>query len=179
MRITTSTRNRSPLLFAVVILGVAACSKSDSGAAVDTTMTPAAVVPVDSATLPPAAVQIAATQKAGVGTYLTDASGRSVYVFMMDKGDSSSCYDACAAAWPPFLGTGEAMAADTSVRANLLGTLKRRDGATQVTYKGAPLYYYEDDKKPGDITGQDKFEFGAKWYLVSPAGGKQEGKAKS
>ena len=70
---------------------------------------------------------------------------------------------------------GDPLAGDSALRTDLLGMSERRDGATQVTYKGAPLYYYEDDKQPGDITGQGKEEFGGKWYLVSPAGGKQGG----
>jgi predicted lipoprotein with Yx(FWY)xxD motif len=35
-----------------------------------------------------------------------------------------------------------------------------------------PVYYYEDDKQPGDIKGQGKNEFGGLWYVVSPGGQK-------
>ena len=33
------------------------------------------------------------------------------------------------------------------------GTLTRPDGATQVTYGGLPLYYWQGDTKAGDVTG--------------------------
>jgi predicted lipoprotein with Yx(FWY)xxD motif len=167
------------MLCGVVIASLAACSRSERRAAGDTTATSASV-PAESAR--PAAdsaaidARIAVAQKPGLGPYLSGENGRSVYLFVKDRGDSSSCYDACAASWPPVVATGRPVAADTAVRADLLGTSKRRDGAMQVTYKGAPLYYYRDDKQPGDIKGQNKVEYGAKWYLVSPAGGKQEGK---
>lgn len=53
-----------------------------------------------------------------------------------------------------------------------LSTTKRKDGSTQVTYNGWPLYYFAKDQTPGEITGQDVEGFGAEWYLVSPDGEK-------
>ena len=55
--------------------------------------------------------------------------------------------------------------------AALLGTTIRKDGATQVTYNGWPLYYFVKDQKAGDITGQD---VGGVWYVLSPKGEKIE-----
>jgi hypothetical protein len=52
----------------------------------------------------------------------------------------------------------------------LLGTTRRRDGNTQVTYRGHPLYYYVRDRKPGQILCQDVVEFGGTWLVVSPSG---------
>jgi hypothetical protein len=59
--------------------------------------------------------------------------------------------------------TGRVSAAD-------LGTITRSDGAKQVTYNGHPLYYFAGDPKAGSTTGQGSDSFGAKWWLVSPAG---------
>ena len=56
--------------------------------------------------------------------------------------------------------------------ASALGTTHRKDGTTEVTYHGHPLYYYAGDGKPGQTTGQDLNQFGAKWYVVSRAGAK-------
>jgi predicted lipoprotein with Yx(FWY)xxD motif len=39
-----------------------------------------------------------------------------------------------------------------------------------VTYRGHPLYYYEGDRKPGEILCQDVDEFGGTWLVVSPSG---------
>jgi predicted lipoprotein with Yx(FWY)xxD motif len=176
MRTMTTTGNGCAFSWLAVITTLAACSRGESPGAADTT-TASATVPAQSAAPSAVGVRLAVAQSSGIGPYLTDAKGRSVYLFLRDVGDSSSCYDACAAAWPPVLAAGGMVAGDSAVRQDLLGVSQRRDGATQVTYKGAPLYYYEDGKRPGDITGQDKEEFGGKWYLVSPTGGKQEGKA--
>jgi hypothetical protein len=65
--------------------------------------------------------------------------------------------------------TGTATAAG-SAKASDLGTITRSDGTKQVTYDGHPLYYFVGDSGPGTATGQGSDNFGAKWWLVSPAG---------
>ncbi|MFD7918119.1 hypothetical protein ACFV3R_02640 [Streptomyces sp. NPDC059740] len=62
--------------------------------------------------------------------------------------------------------------AGTGVQAGLLGTTKRSDGTTQITYKDHPLYYFEGDKKAGDVKGQGREAFGGKWWVVDPNGDK-------
>jgi predicted lipoprotein with Yx(FWY)xxD motif len=47
----------------------------------------------------------------------------------------------------------------------VLGTIARTDGALQVTYNGAPLYYWKNDTKSGDTTGQN---VGGVWFVVKP-----------
>jgi hypothetical protein len=39
-----------------------------------------------------------------------------------------------------------------------------------VTYAGHLLYYYVNDRKPGQILCQDVLEFGGTWLVVSPSG---------
>jgi predicted lipoprotein with Yx(FWY)xxD motif len=106
-----------------------------------------------------------------LGGFLTDAAGRSLYLFEADKTSSSTCYSACASIWPP-LTTSGAVKAESGVLAAHLGATKRTDGSTEVTYGGHPLYYYAGDSKPGDITGQGLNQFGAKWYVVGRNGSK-------
>jgi predicted lipoprotein with Yx(FWY)xxD motif len=60
--------------------------------------------------------------------------------------------------------------ASGSARKSLLGTTRRGDGTTQVTYKGHPLYAFSGDRKPGDTKGQGVKAFGAKWNAESAAG---------
>jgi predicted lipoprotein with Yx(FWY)xxD motif len=106
-----------------------------------------------------------------LGQIVVDAQGRTLYLFEADKGGKSACDGPCATAWPPYLSNG-APQPGTGASGGLIGTTVRGDGATQVTYGGHPLYYFVGDKAPGDVTGQDIDQFGAKWYVVDKAGKK-------
>jgi predicted lipoprotein with Yx(FWY)xxD motif len=103
------------------------------------------------------------------GIVLVDAKGRTLYLFQKDKTSKSHCSGQCALAWPPLLTTGKPKASGLA-RKSLLGTTKRSDGKTQVTYKGHPLYYYSLDSKAGDMNGNGVSAFGARWYAVTPSG---------
>jgi predicted lipoprotein with Yx(FWY)xxD motif len=92
-----------------------------------------------------------------------------VYMFVADHRKSPTCYGACASAWPPVTTTGKPTASG-GVSSSQLGTIKRSDGTTQVTYAGYPLYYYSPDTTEEAITGQGVTSFGAPWYVLSPSG---------
>jgi predicted lipoprotein with Yx(FWY)xxD motif len=131
---------------------------------------PASASAASTAAAPATGGSVGTASATSVGRYLTDANGRALYMFERDRKNTSTCdvADGCAVAWPPF---GAApTSADTTVQAGMLDAITRADARKQVTYDGKPLYYYEDDKKPGDIEGQGKLEFGGLWYLVSPSG---------
>ncbi len=154
-----------------------------------TTVTPAAGTPTPigtpgatatpGPTATPAGPASLSTATKPLGRYLTDGSGRSLYLVTRDarfvggtptagQGGSgtSSCTGPCAAVWPPLLTTGNPTAGD-GVNATLIGTVTRADGGTQVTYNGWPLHYSYADTKPGDINGETQ---GGVWFLVSPEG---------
>jgi predicted lipoprotein with Yx(FWY)xxD motif len=114
-------------------------------------------------------------QKQPFGQYLTDKDGRALYLFTPDKKEMSACYDKCAEAWPPAIASGKVQTSP-NIKENLLGTLKRKDGKTQLTYGGHPLYYFVKDQGPGATAGQDVKGFGGEWYLVKPDGSKVEAK---
>ena len=101
------------------------------------------------------------------------SAGRALYLFTADHNNASSCYDACAGAWPPFTVTGKP-GAGTGLEASKLGAISRKDGTQQVTYNGHPLYYYAVDSAAGSTEGEDIDHFGGEWYLVSPKGNKIE-----
>ncbi len=103
------------------------------------------------------------------GKYLVDGKGMSLYLFEADEGGMSSCYDACAGAWPPLLTDGKPLASGDAQQ-GLLGTVERKDGTMQVTYGGWPVYYFVKDKAAGDTKGQEVEGFGAEWYLLGPDG---------
>jgi predicted lipoprotein with Yx(FWY)xxD motif len=102
-------------------------------------------------------------------TFLTDGSGRAVYLWVKDTGSTSTCTGACAGAWPPVMATGTVNAAG-SAKSSDLSTTARSDGSKQVTYDGHPLYYYSGDSGAGTASGQGSDSFGAKWWLVAPSG---------
>ena len=101
-----------------------------------------------------------------LGRILVDASGRTLYLFQQDTTTVSTCDGACASLWPPLTTTGNPEAAD-GVSAAKLGTTKRTDGTTEITYNGHPLYYYAGDSQAGDTNGQG---VGGIWFLASAAG---------
>ncbi len=110
-------------------------------------------------------------QSSRFGQILVDGQGRALYLFAADKTHDSTCYGACATAWPPMLADkGTTIDAMHGATASLSGTTTRKDGTVQVTYNGHPLYYFVDDKKPGEINCQAVVNFGAAWYVVDPAG---------
>jgi predicted lipoprotein with Yx(FWY)xxD motif len=112
-------------------------------------------------------IDVGSTQ---LGQVLVDGSGRTVYLFLADSGTTSNCNSAaCVQYWPPVLTTG-APQAGSGVNPSLLGTTTRKDGTTEVTYAGHPLYYFITDKKAGDVTGQGIDGFGGPWYVVAPSG---------
>jgi predicted lipoprotein with Yx(FWY)xxD motif len=102
------------------------------------------------------------------GPVLFSGSDRALYLFTRDGRPKSRCYGECAAAWPPFHARGKPRAGD-GVDASLLGTVERRDGRRQVTYRGQPLYFYVHDPKR-QVLCNDVEEFGGTWFALDAAG---------
>jgi predicted lipoprotein with Yx(FWY)xxD motif len=119
---------------------------------------------------------IGAANVGGLGTILVDPKGRTLYLFRSDSGPESTCSGACAATWPPLRATGKPTVGG-GADASLVGTTSRADGEHQVTYNGHPLYLYAGDEKAGDTRGQGLTDFGAGWYVLSPAGQQVSGGA--
>ena len=103
------------------------------------------------------------------GSILFDGRGHALYAFTRDTARKSRCSGACAAAWPPYILRGNPRAGPGTKR-SLLGTTRRSDGSTQVTYAGRPLYYYVGDRKAGDVKCQNVLEFGGLWLVVRASG---------
>jgi predicted lipoprotein with Yx(FWY)xxD motif len=151
----------SPAVIAMTLAGCGGASKTNQS-------TPAATTPNVRATT----VDV---RKTALGTILVNSTGRTLYLFEKDKGKTSSCSGACASTWPPVT-TKATPKPGTGVSAAMLGTTKRSDGTTEVTYNGHPLYTYAGDAAPGDTTGEGLNQFGAEWYVLSPHGDKVEKK---
>ena len=108
-------------------------------------------------------------ERTPVGNALTDANGRTLYLFAGDRPNVSTLSSAGRAFWPPFTSSTR-LAATGGALAGKIGVVTGTTGGGQVTYNGHPLYYYIGDQAPGSIKGQHLKEFGALWYVLSPNG---------
>jgi predicted lipoprotein with Yx(FWY)xxD motif len=101
-----------------------------------------------------------------LGNYLVNQSGFALYYFSDDSGEmeASTCYDDCAAKWPPFYA--ETITVPESLRPVDFATITRTDGSKQTTFKGWPLYLYSRDEAAGDVFGNDQEN--KRWHVIDP-----------
>src|SRR5260370_28576747 len=134
-------------LAAVVTLLAAGCSSAAPGSSASSSAsapgsTPAGSSPAGASSVASATIKVGSSS---LGAILTDGPGRAVYLFEKDTGTASTCYGACAAAWPPVLTTGSPVAG-SGATASLLGAAKRTDGTTPVTHNRHRLEYFSRDQ---------------------------------
>lgn len=107
-------------------------------------------------------------QTSGYGKLLASSGGLTLYHYTDETRGKVDCKGACAKLWPPLLVKGGAKpSVGPGLAAAKLGTIKRPDGGTQVTYNGLGLYRYAPDTKAGDVKGQGVAHV---WFVISPAG---------
>lgn len=101
----------------------------------------------------------------GIGSFLVDGKGMTLYLFKKDAPNKSVCSAAngCIEKWPVFFA--EKVTAGAALKPTDFGTITREDGKMQTTYKGQPLYYYAKDKAVDNIYGQGLNNV---WYVVTP-----------
>lgn len=153
---------------AVLAATATACSSGGSSAgdtATGTQQTAAQVAQPAQATT----TATVTTKSLSLGKVLVNDKNLTLYLFLADKSTTSTCTGACAKTWPPLTVTGKPTGSG-GVDAKKLGTSKRSDGSTQVTYNGHPLYRFAADTKPGNTRGQGLNAFGAKWYVLGTDG---------
>ncbi len=102
--------------------------------------------------------------KEGIGSYLADSKGMTLYIFTKDSPGVSVCSGDCLVKWPAY--AADKVEPGAGLNAKDFGVIKRADGSPQATFRGAPLYYFFKDQKPGDTSGQGVNEV---WYVVNPA----------
>lgn len=164
--------------------GVAAASLAIvagcSGAASPTPSTPAGAAVSPSAASASAAASGSATAggsaeayqlavaTGAVGKFLTGEDGKTLYTFKKDAANAttSACTGQCATKWPAFeLEGSETVTAGPGVTGTIATITRSDDSKKQVTYNGAPLYYYAADTKAGDTNGQG---VGGVWFVAAP-----------
>ena len=108
--------------------------------------------------------------KTSIGTILVNGRGRTLYMFTKDSRNHDSCQSiaGCLGAWPAL--TSGHPVAGPGVKSSLLGTIKLKSGAHQVTYNGWPLYLYAGDTRAGQTTYVNILQFGGRWPAVNAAG---------
>lgn len=120
----------------------------------------------------PQGARVSAAQSS-LGKIIVDGQGRTLYLFEKDSRGRSACSGTCAMYWPPLITHGKPIAG-RGLKSSLLGTIRRANGARQVTFAGHPLYRYALDTKAGQTNGEGLQDFGAGWDALSPAGKKIE-----
>ena len=146
------------LALAAVALVVAGCGGGSSSSSSSTAASPEGKP-----------TTVSATEVPEFGEVLVDSKGFAVYTFGKDQGTTSSCYGGCEEAWPPVTISG-APTVGEGANSSEVGTTKRKDGSTQVTYAGHPLYTFVEDKSPGEVNGNGVEAFGGTWNAIDESG---------
>jgi predicted lipoprotein with Yx(FWY)xxD motif len=107
--------------------------------------------------------EVKIAEKAGVGKYLTDAEGMTLYWFKKDSKGMSACSGNCVAKWPLYFR--DSVSPPAGVAAADFETITRGDGQKQTGFRGYPLYYWVGDKAAGEINGQG---VGGVWFVIDP-----------
>jgi len=160
-------------LAAVTLVAAAYGGSSFSSSPASASADASTPVAVESAAASAAGTTISMGSAPGVGKVLVNSKGFTLYLFGKDRKGSgkSSCNGACAKAWPPLITKGKPQAGN-GVKSAMLGTIKRSDGTTQVTYAGSPLYTFIMDKKRGEDNGTGLTAFGGTWFPLHSNGKK-------
>jgi predicted lipoprotein with Yx(FWY)xxD motif len=102
-------------------------------------------------------------QKEKIGKYLTDMEGKTLYWFKKDSPGKSACIDPCLEKWPIYYR--KTVEAPKEIKAEDFRTITRPDGKKHTLFRGYPLYYWINDKKPGETTGQG---VNKEWFVINP-----------
>ncbi|GHO49310.1 hypothetical protein [Ktedonospora formicarum] len=93
---------------------------------------------------------------------LTDARGFVLYYYVPDTLAKPACTGACLTAWPPLIANTDHV---SFCHDKLPGefALHRLAEGKQVTYNGHLLYTYINDRQPGQVTGNNLYQ----WFAVT------------
>ncbi len=143
------------MLILITLAALSACSAY-------TTQTPA-TTPAPTTTPTPASYTVDIASKTGIGDYLVDGKGMTLYYFTKDVSGKSNATAAIIANWPIFYVSN--IVVPPSLNAADFGSITEANGNMQSTYKGWPLYYYVKDQASGDTLGQG---INGVWFVINP-----------
>lgn len=116
---------------------------------------------------PAAAASVIVTQNMQLGPILANPQGRTLYIFLPEKGGKIVCTGACLTYWPASLSNDGASPAGSPGVTGQLGVIARAAGQ-QLTYNTWPLYTFSGDSGPDQTHGQGVNGFGGKWLVATP-----------
>jgi len=151
------------MLVAILIILVAGCTQQQTTQpTVQPTAMPTSSIPVSSTSADTVKVM-----DSTLGKVLTDTNGMTLYYFITDIPGSgaSTCYAAanCSRFWPVF--SVNSIVVSPPLDPADFSSITRTDGTKQTTYYGWPLYYFLNDKSPGDVKGENVQKT---WYVAKP-----------
>ncbi len=118
-----------------------------------------------------ASTTVGVTTIGSLGQVLDNSKGLTLYHLTTESGGKIQCTGSCASVWPPMLVSGDVPSAPTGL-SGTLGTIKRPDGTTQLTFDGMPLYTYSGDSATGQANGQG---VQGVWFAVTASGSSSSG----
>ncbi len=131
----------------VLAVGVAACGGSNSSSASSSAAATSGAGTAGSGDT------VTVKSISGTGDVLVASQGNALYTNNQDSGSKIACAGECTSIWVPLPAPaqGNPTSGDSAVR-GMLGTVKRADGGTQVTFGGKPLYTFVEDSA-AQVTG--------------------------
>jgi predicted lipoprotein with Yx(FWY)xxD motif len=112
---------------------------------------------------PPAVYAVDIAAEIGIGTYLVDKNGMTLYWTTKDSVGQSNITGTALVNWPVFYVPD--VTVPSSLNASDFSSITRADGSMQTTFKGWPLYYDIEDQIGGSTMGEGQ---GDTWFVVDP-----------
>ncbi len=161
----SQTKSKNPVLAILVVLTVIFAASTGYFLAYPNTITQTrtqSLTLTSTVSSPLYSVNIA--YKQGIGFYLTNSSGWTLYFRTSDiqSNGTSRCTGNCIKTWPAFYAT--SLRLPLGLDASSFRPVTRTDGGQQINYLGWPLYYFSGDTKAGDTNGQG---IGKVWYACN------------
>lgn len=147
------------LVATLVLLGLYKLFPAQTPPLVQTQLTDKVIPPIV------AVPSLSVVKSAKLGNYLVGKNGMTLYRYTKDADGVSNCSGDCATNWPPYVFTSEMSISNPEGVKGKIGIIARGNGVTQMTYNGAPLYFFAKDTNKGDVTGQN---VGKVWFIVKP-----------
>jgi len=106
------------------------------------------------------------TQSESLGAkVLARTNGHTLYSLSVETHGRFVCTGGCLGTWKPLV-VPQGVKPKGPVK---LGTVRRPDGRTQVTFKGRPLYSFDGDSKAGEANGEGFKDVGT-WHAAKVRG---------